>query len=520
MNKSKVFALILVLLFLLQVVTGVVAMVNMAKLDMLPDNLAVPLVILVVLVWLLTAVLMFWDPWDMFRGIVRRVIAGVLAILMAAGSIVVSVVAKDVYDTFDEITNQDPPEEYVSMMVHVRKDDAATGISDTRNYRYGIVQYDNEDETWASVAKLEEKLNATLRIVRYDNLEEMIFGLLDGTCDAVLIYEGYIEIIEDEEEGYPDYVAGSRELYQVQLKDEDLEDVSIPTEETVQIPTTTEPTEPSYDLPDSGTVINGAFAVYISGSDSRKATLPMNGRNDVNILAIVNPTTKQILLINTPRDYYVYNPAKKCMDKLTHCGNNGVNNSMGALADLYDVEIKYYARMNFKGLITLVDAIGGVAVYSEKEFSAMGVPIKKGYNLLNGGQALCFARERKHLAGGDNARGQNQMILIKAIVAKMTSGSTIISNYTGILSSLTNMFKTNMSLNDISLLVKMQLSDMASWEVYSYAATGKNGKMAISYLGSAKRYVMIPHESSVNKAKAAIDKLFANELITSADVKK
>ena len=60
------------------------------------------------------------------------------------------------------------------------------------------------------------------------------------------------------------------------------------------------------------------FVVYISGSDTRSKVLK-SSRSDVNILAVINPRTKQILLVNTPRDYYIGNPAgNDALDKLTH----------------------------------------------------------------------------------------------------------------------------------------------------------------------------------------------------------
>ena len=90
--------------------------------------------------------------------------------------------------------------------------------------------------------------------------------------------------------------------------------------------------------------------------------------------------TKQILLLNTPRDYYVENTAGGYQrDKLTHCGNYGIECSMDALESLYDVDIKFYGKINFYGFYAFIDAIGGITVYSDQAFKTNeGIYIQKG----------------------------------------------------------------------------------------------------------------------------------------------
>ena len=311
-----------------------------------------------------------------------------------------------------------------------------------------------------------------------------------------------------EEEEYEDIFEKIRILHGFPLSDLEVTE-----------PTTEPPTEPSTEPPRG--ITNTPFTVYLSGSDTRSKKLNKKGRNDVNIIAVVNPTTKQILLINTPRDYYVANIAggnKK--DKLTNCSIYGLDNSMKILGKLYGVKIDYYARVNFTGFETLVDAIGGITVTSSYEFrTRAGYKIHKGENELNGENALGFARERYTVKGGDNGRGKNQMKVITAIVKKMTSGTTIITNYAEILTSMEGMFKTDVPMEDISALVKMQLDDMATWNILSFAATGTGGS-ARTYSSPGKNaYVMYPNKKSVNHAKKLIDRVMAGEILTSADMK-
>ena len=262
-----------------------------------------------------------------------------------------------------------------------------------------------------------------------------------------------------------------------------------------------------------------SFAVYLSGSDTRSSTLTAS-RSDVNIIAVVNPGDKQVLLINTPRDYYVSNPAGGgAKDKLTHCGLKGVANSAQALSVLYGQPIAYTAQINFKGFETLIDAMGGVTVISETAFTTTigGYRIAAGENQLSGAQALAFAQERKHLRDGDFGRGRNQMQVITGMIARLTSGS-LLKNYQTVLTHLEGTFSTSMPAETMTRLVRMQLADMAPWEVFTYAVTGTDGSAGTYSTGSTKVYVMYPDGASVAKASTLMEKVLRGEKLTEEEV--
>ena len=241
--------------------------------------------------------------------------------------------------------------------------------------------------------------------------------------------------------------------------------------------------------------------------------------SDVNILAAVNPETKQILLVNTPRDYFVANPAGDgAMDKLSHCGLSGIENSVEAIAQLYGHEIDYYAKINFAGFETLINAIGGVTIHSDFAFTvAKYYEIRQGENHLNGAEALAYVRERQAVAGGDNARGKHQMKIISAIIDQISAGK-LLTNYTQILDSLDGMFAITIPPDDLAKLVKMQLSDMATWDVHSYAVTGSGGKGKPWAQNGLYAYVMYPHEETVEFAADLIGRVLTGEILTQDDL--
>ena len=259
------------------------------------------------------------------------------------------------------------------------------------------------------------------------------------------------------------------------------------------------------------------FVVYLSGVDNR-GELTENARSDVNILAVVNPTTKQAALINTPRDYYVDLAGTDSKDKLTHAGLYGVETSMATLGNLYGVDVDHYIRINFAGFISIIDAIGGVDVYSDQAFTSVGSPgyydpttFAEGWNHLDGKSALAFARERHAFKTGDIQRGINQMKVIDAMANKLKS-PTLLMSFSKLMDAAADCFVTSFSQEQISALVRMQLGDLASWDIQSYTVTGSGAKSSKCYSAKGQSlYVMKPDENSVNEAKALIAAVLGGE---------
>ena len=259
------------------------------------------------------------------------------------------------------------------------------------------------------------------------------------------------------------------------------------------------------------------FVVYLSGVDTR-GDLTDKARSDVNIIAAVNPVTKQVVLINTPRDYYVDLAGTNSKDKLTHAGLYGVQTSMDTLGNLYGVDVQHYIRINFAGFINIIDALGGVDVYSDQAFTSVGSPgyydpttFVEGWNHLDGKAALAFARERHAFKTGDVQRGINQMKVIDAMLNKIKSPA-LLMGFTKILDAVSDSFVTSLSQNQISALVRMQLSDFAEWNIERYTVTGTSGSSTKCYSAKGQKlYVMKPDEASVAKAKEMIAAVMGGE---------
>ncbi len=259
------------------------------------------------------------------------------------------------------------------------------------------------------------------------------------------------------------------------------------------------------------------FVLYLSGVDNR-GELTEKARSDVNILAVVNPTTKRVALINTPRDYYVDLAGTDSKDKLTHAGLYGVETSMATLGNLYGIQVDHYIRIDFSGFISIIDAVGGVDVYSDQAFTSVGSPgyydpttFAEGWNHLDGKSALAFARERHAFASGDIQRGINQMKVIDAMANKLKS-PTVLMSFSKLMDAVSDCFVTSLSQEQISALVRMQLGDLANWDIESCSVTGSSGKSSQCYSAKGQSlYVMKPDESSVSKAKELIASVLGGE---------
>ena len=245
-----------------------------------------------------------------------------------------------------------------------------------------------------------------------------------------------------------------------------------------------------------------------------------NSRSDVNIIATVNPSTRQILLTTTPRDYYIPIPgvSNGQKDKLTHAGVYGVDASMATLESLYETEIPFYARVNFTSLVEIVNVLGGVDVYSEYAFTtSYGSYVKQGMNHFNGKQALEFARERKNLAAGDNQRGKNQQAVIVAMIKKMISPA-MLTQASGIIDSVSGNVETNMTQEQIQALIKMQLNEGGSWSIYSVAATGTGDNNITYSMPGLSTYVINPNMDSVNEIISLINRVEDGEKLEGSEV--
>lgn len=372
--------------------------------------------------------------------------------------------------------------------VYVMKADKADDIADAKDYTFGIMAVLDRDNTDKAIREIESTLGQKIETMEYEGYVQLAQALYDDDVDAIILNSAYVtNLIEDDE------YASFSSLTKVLLK-------------------TTHQTQ--IDVDTNKDVTDRVFTMYLSGIDV-EGKISTTSRSDVNIIAVVNPKTHQVLLINTPRDYYVpLSISKGVKDKLTHAGIYGVDVSMDTLGMIYDIDLEYYFRINFTGFKDMVDALGGIRVYVDRSFIAWTnkEQYTKGYMDMNGYMALGFVRERKAYPDGDNQRGRNQMAVIQQIVDKASSPA-ILNDFSGLMDSLEGSFETSLSSSQISSLVRMQLDEGGSWTILSYGVTGESARKPV-YSMSTEQSVMIPDMDTVEKAKKLMHMVYDGKILT------
>lgn len=461
------------------------------------------LLILVLLIHLL--VLKFRKKVRFWIGVVLSVI---LLLILGGVSFYIHKTVSSL-DTITEV-NKDT----VEVGVYVMQDDPAQTMHDAAGYSFGILSELDRGNTDAALEQIYFETGSEISPTEYNSLTELADGITSGDCQAVIMNSGYLAVL-DQMDGYSSFSSQIRNIASYRI-----ESVVERKEPETTVAPENDSVASDEDTADDA-VTDEVYTIYISGIDTRGG-MTASSLSDVNILLTVNTRTRQVLMVSTPRDYYVpLSISNGVPDKLTHAGIYGVNVCMDTLEMLYGIDINYYFRLNFGGFIQIIDALGGITIYSDYEFDSgnvAGYHFNKGENVVDGEAALAFCRERYAFAEGDRQRGRNQMAVIQGVLDKITSPD-LLKNYLSVMDSLEGCFETNVPYDTISDLVRRQLDEGGKWEVLSYSVdgTGDNQK---PYSMSQTAYVMVPDMTTVDKAKSLMQKVREGIMLSEADVSR
>lgn len=468
----------------IQIITSVALLFLLFNLGVVPTKY----MIILVLVLALFVVLMYFFMKPVkgkhtvnARQSIGKIVSLILSIVLLIGSIY----AAKGSSTLNKISGANKTSVHYAVLV--LKDSKINDLSDLKNesIEYNL-QYDAKKDMNQIIAKAKQEQSSISYDETSSDYSKLADDLYNNTVHAILVNTAYNGMFEDIHENFSDE---TKEIwsYDVDSKVKNFaKDVDV----------TSKP-----------------FTVYISGIDTYGKVSTIS-RSDVNMIVSVNPKTKQILMSSIPRDYYVTLANKGKKDKLTHSGLAGPENTVKTMSDFLGVDINYYARVNFTSLITMVDALDGIDLDSDSSFTAFdGTTFRKGIQHVNGQKALSFARERHAFADGDNMRVKHQQDVLMAMMKKMMSPA-IITNYSSVLNSIAGCFETNMSSNNITDLIKMQINDMSQWTFTQKQFTG-HGVMQTggAYMPSTKLYYMIPDDNSVSENVSAIKAVMNGQVV-------
>lgn len=367
----------------------------------------------------------------------RHVVFAIFSVIYIIACFSIGFVVNYLYSKVDNINKELVT--YSSSLLTMA-DNPAKEISDIKDYEIGILKDKENPEGYIIPQEIvdDNKLNDNNIITPYDDYTTMLVDMYAGELDAIFISSSYVEMYSGIT-GYEDIATDTKVIIS---KEKEMKKTDVSSFESSSVNKSV--TEP--------------FTILLMGIDSTSEVLSKNAvaNGDTLILVTFNPKTLNATMISIPRDSYVPIACwpNKDENKITHAAAYGNDCMINTIQNYFGITIDYYAKINFKGLVKLVDAVGGVEVDVPQRLctdnSSRGetICINPGRQTLNGEQALVFARNRKSLSNGDFGRAQHQQEIVMALIDKM-KGISKVSQFRQILNTVSNSLDTNLTTKQI-----------------------------------------------------------------------
>lgn len=483
-KKSIGFMIFAIILSVILVVFAGFLIYQIFKLQILPDNILIPAILVIVLFSLILLILINFCA----HGIVSKIIYSILVIMISVVYGLGNYYLYSTNATLETVTDQSNLSKNTVSVVALNSS-SLEDVNSLNGTKIGVLRTIGKESTKKSLSDL-KKNNVTYIKKTYDNMLGMLKALYDGEVDAIVLNEAYRSNVCD------------------------LEDYTNFNNDTKVIHKTVYYTEENSSLLAVSDITSKPFSILISGNDSF-GNLDETSRSDVDMLVTINPVTSTILMTSIPRDSYVeevcddYACNYGAYDKLTHTGIYGIDTTKNTVENLLGIDINYVFRVNFTSMIDIVDALGGIDIdvaegmaVSRFYTNSTLEGVHEGENHLDGKRALAYSRERKAYIDGDVQRARNQQQVLQAMFKKATSPE-IITKYTSLLKALTHAFDTNMSTKEITSFIKYQIQAKPSWKFEQYVLKGDNDLQVSPELGSEVSVIQL-YPSSIHTAAEKI----------------
>lgn len=415
-----------------------------------------------------------------------------IALLIAAVSLIGSLTINKVYGILDSMSKDKIL--YTTNMILLNDKE----FSNTNDFKVGILN--NETDVEGNILPKEyiKKEKLKVNVTEYDSNFELLEKLYGGELDAIFITSNYIIKFE----GYDAYK-------------------NIENEVKVQFTYSKEMKNQDY-IENPGTV-DKPFTVLIMGVDSTSDVLNANQafNGDTLMLMSFNPNTLNATVFSIPRDTYVPIACLKGeSSKINSSAAYGSTCVINTIENLVDIKIDYYVKINFKGVVDLVNALDGIDItvpekinFCEQNSKRSKKPedlqcIKSGFQHMDGEQALAFARHRHTLPAGDFQRVQHQQLVVEAI-ANSAKDLKNVDAFFKVLDSISANIDTNMSTNQMMNLYNVGKSMIFSGNsgsminIQKTYLTGYDLTMYVNNLRSSV-YTFQYYEQSLEEIKHAL----------------
>ncbi len=327
---------------------------------------------------------------------------------------------------------------YTSSLV-VLSESEISDIKDVKNLKIGRLDDKDSIEGYQLALDIikEQNLKSTNEITTMDSYLSLLQALYQKELDAIFVPKSYADLFRNTT-GFEDVDSVTKIIYS---KSKEMKKKETSSFETSSVHKT----------------LDKPFTVLLMGVDSADegiAGVPANG--DALILVTFNPKTLNATMLSIPRDSYVPIACfpNKVENKITHAASYGTDCMMKTIENYFDITIDYYAKINFKGIVKLVDTLGGIDVLVPADLCTDNsnregqVCIHEGYQHLGGEEALVLARNRKQLPNGDLDRGLNHQVVLQGIVNQIKNLSNV-TQLMDVIGTISNNFDTNFTTEQI-----------------------------------------------------------------------
>ena len=387
--------------------------------------------------------------WNLVNLIIRNyktfIITSLISIVFIAIFLVGSYYINIIYNGLSNM-GEDSKVEYTTYLITMKD------IEFDSDSKIGRINDKDDIAGYSLAEKLYIKEKLSNEIVDYNDYIFMLRELYSGNIDAVFVPSTYV-ILYNTEEGFSNIENETKKIYEYSEKMKN-QDATIVSDKDFSEPLT----------------------FLVMGVDSEQNGLNANAafNGDTLMLASFNPSTLKTTIVSIPRDTYVPIACRSnAYAKINSAAASGTNCVIDTVSNFLDVQIDYYVKINFKGVVELVDAVGGVDVDVEapsfsrhnalkidcggrfcEQNSNRGdsgkdiIYLDPGFQTLNGEEALAYSRCRYLYVGGDLDRIRHQQAVVEALASKLLSFDSV-SNFQKILNAVSNNMITNMSTDKI-----------------------------------------------------------------------
>ena len=490
MKENKVYKVIAILLSIVMIVLMAFFTYQLIKMDILPQNLFVPVILVFVLISL---ILILWINL-MAHGVVSKVFAMIFVLLYTVSMGIGNFYVYKTDGFMQKVTDHKIGDVKNTVSIIVMDDSNIKDLSSLKGKKVGRLNNVDKVGTNKLLKSVKKKKGSNyFKTKKFDGALSEVEALYNGEIDAMILNESYRGNVTSVEE-YEHFSTETRVVYSTSYYTTKKNDSLVVSD-----------------------ITKNPFTILISGNDTTGDVSELS-RSDVNMLVTINPKTSTILLTSMSRDTYVETVCDAdgdtaCpegqMDKITHTGIYGLNTTRQTVEKFYDLKVNYSFRVNFTSVIDVVDALDGIDLNVEEGeqcdlfWANMKPGLPVGLHHVDGETALAFARERKAYVDGDYQRVRNQQKVMQAIINRAISSSALV-NYTSFINSLESAFETNMTYDEITDLIKYELQAKPDWKFETYQISGLGDELMCASLGQAAS-VQVPDLNTVRIAREKIE---------------